>query len=98
FVEFWNVFHHRLLSLFYRVWAVNQKSVDFDRAGQIAEQFSRTENWTGPRFRLYNGSFVGLGMPSVCQRDEISDLAKLFYSGRLTFKTRHAEGLGAIEE
>ncbi len=35
FVEFCNVFHHRLLSLFYRAWAVNQKSVDFDRAGQI---------------------------------------------------------------
>ena len=33
FVEFCNVFHHRLLSLFYRAWAVNQKSVDFDRAG-----------------------------------------------------------------
>ena len=96
FVEFCNVFHHRLLSLFYRVWAVNQKSVDFDRAGQITEQFSRTENWTGPRFPLYIGSFFGLGMPSVCHRDEISDLAKLFYSGRLMCQTRNAEGLGAI--
>ena len=64
FVEFCNVFHHRLLSLFYRAWAVNQKSVDFDRAGQVTEQFSRTENWTGPRFPLYIGSFFGLGMPS----------------------------------
>jgi type VI secretion system protein ImpH len=96
FVEFCNVFHHRLLSLFYRAWAVNQKSVDFDRAGQITQQFSRTENWTGPRFPLYIGSFFGLGMPSVRDRDEISDLAKLFYSGRLTCQTRNAEGLGAI--
>ena len=96
FVEFCNVFHHRLLSLFYRAWAVNQKSVDFDRAGQIPEQFSRTENWSGPRFPLYIGSFFGLGMPSVRHRDEISDLAKLFYSGRLTCQTRNAEGLGAI--
>lgn len=96
FVEFCNVFHHRLLSLFYRAWAVNQKSVDFDRAGQITEQSSRTENWSGPRFPLYIGSFFGLGMPSVRQRDKISDLAKLFYSGRLTCQTRNAEGLGAI--
>jgi type VI secretion system protein ImpH len=96
FVEFCDVFHHRLLSLFYRAWAVNQKSVDFDRAGQVTEQFARTENWTGPRFPLYIGSFFGLGMPSVRYRDEISDLAKLFYSGRLTCQTRNAEGLGAI--
>jgi type VI secretion system protein ImpH len=96
FVEFCNVFHHRLLSLFYRAWAVNQKSVDFDRAGQITEQSSRAENWTGPRFPLYIGSLFGLGMPSVRDRDEISDLAKLFYSGRLTCQTRNAEGLGAI--
>ena len=96
FVEFCNVFHHRLLSLFYRAWAVNQKSVDFDRAAQMTEQFSRTENWSGPRFPLYVGSFFGLGMPSVRHRDEISDLAKLFYSGRLICQTRNAEGLGAI--
>jgi type VI secretion system protein ImpH len=95
-VEFCNVFHHRLLSLFYRAWAVNQKSVDFDRAGQISEQSSRAENWSGPRFPLYIGSLFGLGMPSVRDRDEISDLAKLFYSGRLTCQTRNAEGLGAI--
>ena len=96
FVEFCNVFHHRLLSLFYRAWAVNQKSVDFDRAGQITEQSSRSENWSGPRFPLYIGSFFGLGMQSVRHRDEISDWAKLFYSGRLTCQTRNAEGLGAI--
>jgi type VI secretion system protein ImpH len=96
FVEFCNVFHHRLLSLFYRAWAVNQKSVDFDHAGQKTEQSSRAENWTGPRFPLYIGSLFGLGMPSLRDRDEISDLAKLFYSGRLTCQTRNAEGLGAI--
>src|SRR5690349_15785273 len=28
---FLNVFHHRLLSLFYRAWAANQKVVDLDR-------------------------------------------------------------------
>ena len=30
---FLNVFHHRLISLFYRAWAVNQKAADLDRAG-----------------------------------------------------------------
>jgi type VI secretion system protein ImpH len=98
FVEFCNVFHHRLLSLFYRTWAVNQKSVDFDRAARITERSAVAENWAGPRFPLYIGSFFGFGMSSVRARDEISDWAKLFYSGRLTCQTRNAEGLGAIVE
>ena len=97
FVEFCDLFHHRLLSLFYRAWAVNQKAVDFDRAeGAANEHLPRSEDWSGPRFGLYIGSLFGLGMESVRDRDEISDWAKLFYSGRLACQTRNAEGLGAI--
>jgi type VI secretion system protein ImpH len=96
-VEFCDVFHHRLLSLFYRAWAVNQKAVDFDRA-EIKQREDRAigENWTGPRFALYIGSLFGLGMESLRHRDGIEDWAKLFYSGRLSCQTRNAEGLGAI--
>src|SRR6185503_14337783 len=28
---FFNIFHHRLISFFYRAWASSQKSADFDR-------------------------------------------------------------------
>lgn len=94
-VEFCNVFHHRLLSLFYRAWAVNQKAVDFDRAAQPVEN-AKGENWSGPRFPLYIGSFFGLGMQSLRNRDELSDWAKLFYSGRLACQTRNTEGIAAI--
>ncbi|HEY5742962.1 MAG TPA: type VI secretion system baseplate subunit TssG [Terrimicrobiaceae bacterium] len=96
FVDFCDVFHHRLLSLFYRAWAVNQKSVDFDRAGETLTRSFRSENWSGPRFALYIGSLFGLGMESLREKDEISDWAKLFFSGRLACQTRNAEGLGAI--
>lgn len=96
-VEFCDMFHHRLLSLFYRAWAVNQKAVDFDRAERgFGEHLARAEAWSGPRFALYIGSLFGLGMESLRERDEIKDWAKLFYSGRLTCQTRNAEGLGAI--
>jgi type VI secretion system protein ImpH len=95
-VEFCNIFHHRLLSLFYRAWAANQKAVDFDRAGDTPTASLRSENWSGPRFALYIGSLFGLGMESLRDRDEISDWAKLFYSGRLSCQARNAEGLGAI--
>lgn len=82
-VAFLNVFHHRLLSLFYRAWAVHQKSADLDRQ-------------TGRRFTNYIGSYIGLGQPAMQGRDEVDDAAKLYFSGRLATPTKNAEGLGAI--
>ncbi len=82
-VEFLNLFHHRLLSLFFRAWSLHQKSVDTDRP---AEQ----------RFPLYIGSLIGLGGPALRGRDEIDDRAKLYFSGRLAAHAKNAEGLAAI--
>jgi len=84
-VAFLDIFHHRLLSLFYRAWAVNQKAVDLDRPDES-------------RFAGYIGSLFGLGMESLRNRDAVSDWAKLYFSGRLACHTRNAEGLGAIIE
>ena len=96
-IKFCDIFHHRLLSLFYRAWAVNQKAVDFDRAEFAeAEGTATAERWTGPRFAMYIASFFGLGMEALRRRDEIPDWAKLYYSGRLACQTHNAEGLGAI--
>lgn len=80
---FFNLFHHRLFSFFYRAWAANQKAIDLDR---LDEQ----------RFALYLGSFFGVGMEGLQDRDAVSDSAKLYYSGRLACQTRNAEGLEAI--
>jgi type VI secretion system protein ImpH len=80
---FCNVFHHRLLSFFYRAWAVNQKSADLDRADE-------------QRYATYIGSFFGIGMDSLQERDAVSDWAKLYFAGRLANQTRNAEGLEAI--
>lgn len=82
-VAFLNVFHHRLLSLFYRAWAVHQKSVDLDRP-------------TGRRFTDYIGSYFGLGQPALQHRDDVDDAAKLYFSGRLACQTKNPEGLAAI--
>jgi type VI secretion system protein ImpH len=82
-VAFADVLHHRLLSLFYRAWAVNQKSVDLDR-----QEHSR--------FSVYFGSLFGFGTEGLFGRDSIPDRAKLYYSGRLVSQTRNAEGLQAI--
>ncbi len=82
-VAFLNVFHHRLLSLFYRAWSIHQKSADLDRQ-------------TGRRFTNYIGSYIGLGQPAMQHRDEVDDAAKLYFSGRLSSPTKNSEGLAAI--
>jgi len=81
--SFFNVFHHRVISLFYRAWAVNQKSVDQDRPGES-------------KFPDYIGSFFGIGQPLMRGRDSVPDNAKIYYAGRLSAQTRNVEGLEAI--
>ncbi len=83
FARFLDVFHHRLLSLFYRAWADGQPSVNLDRPGD-------------DRFRLYVGSLIGLADPALRDRDPWPDHAKLFYAGRLAAQPRSAEALQAV--
>jgi type VI secretion system protein ImpH len=83
FVRFMDIFHHRMISFFYRAWAENEKSVDFDRASKA-------------RYARYFGSLFGIGFPSLENRDSVSDWAKIHFAGRLSAQTRNAEGLQAI--
>lgn len=83
FAAFLDVFHHRMLSFFYRAWADSQPAAHFDRP--------ETD-----RFSVYVGSLMGIGMPSLTDRDDLPDLAKLFYSGRFACQARHPEGLRAM--
>jgi type VI secretion system protein ImpH len=82
-VRFMDVFHHRMLAFFYRAWAANEKSVDFDRADDA-------------RYADYFGSFIGTGTPSLQDRDSIPDWSKIHFAGRMSAQTRNAEGLEAI--
>jgi type VI secretion system protein ImpH len=82
-VSFLNVFHHRMISFFYRAWAVCQKSADYDRPASS-------------RFADYIGSFFGFGERALWNRDSVPDRAKLYYSGRLAFQARSAAGLEDI--
>jgi type VI secretion system protein ImpH len=83
--SFLDVFHHRLISLFYRAWACNQQSVSHDRAEPEED-----------RFAVYIGSLFGIGDESLRDRDQVPDIAKLHYSGRLACQTKNAEGLKEI--
>lgn len=89
--RFLDIFHHRMVSFFYRAWASGQKPLDLDRAEKAGDV-------AGQLFTLYIGSLFGIGMASTRNRDAVPDWAKLYYAGRLVSPTRNAEGLESILE
>ena len=80
---FLDVFHHRLLSLFYRARASSEPAISLDRSD-------------ADRFSVFVGSLFGIGAPALRERDEISDFAKLHFAGLLANKARPASGLASI--
>lgn len=84
-VAFADIFHHRLLSLFYRAWASARPTVQLDRPGE-------------DRFRLYVGALAGLSTRGLESRDALPDQYKRFFAGRLAAQARNAEGLRGLLE
>jgi type VI secretion system protein ImpH len=85
FSRFADLFHHRLLLLFYRAWANSEPCVSHDRPALEDDHFAR-----------YVASLVGLGLPSLRRADQ--DLAELrsYFAGRLAMQSRNVEGLLAL--
>ncbi len=81
--RFVDLYHHRLVSFFYRAWAANQQTVQYERGED-------------DRFAMYFASLFGMGMASYRHRDAVPDVAKLHYSGHLVCQTRHPEGICSI--
>lgn len=80
---FSDLFHHRMLSLFYRAWASARPVVHFDRP-------------ESDRFATYVASLIGLGSPALRNRDAWPDRAKLFFAGTLAGATRTRTGLESM--
>ena len=83
FARFVDLFHHRLISLFYRAWAQAQPTVQFDRP--------ETD-----RFATYVASLLGLGAESLRHADDMPFEAKLSFSGHLGSLPRLCAGLEAL--
>lgn len=79
---FADIFHHRLILLFYRAWADAQSTVSLDRKEE--------------RFTRYVASLLHMGVPSLLRRDTVMDHAKFYMAGHLTRQTRNPEGLKHI--
>lgn len=84
-VAFADLFHHRMLSLFYRAWAEAQPVVQAERPDD-------------DRFRLYLGALVGLASPALHDRDALPDDYKRHFAGRLGALARNREGLQGLLE
>jgi type VI secretion system protein ImpH len=82
-VAFLDVFHHRMVSLFYRARAAADPAVSLDRPDS-------------DRFADYVGSLFGIGTPGMRGRDEIGDFAKLHFAGLMANQRRPAAGLVTI--
>jgi type VI secretion system protein ImpH len=85
FARFADMFHHRMVSLFYRSWAQAQPTVQHDRPEQ-------------DRFSMYVGALAGLGIPSFRDADSMPFAAKLHFAGHLSSLPTHATGLASMLE
>lgn len=82
-VGFADVFHHRMLLLFYRAWAKSHPTVAMDRP-------------SSDRFAFYLGALMGLGLRSSRGRDGVNDFAKLHYAPWFALASRSADGLADV--
>ncbi|HWC98589.1 MAG TPA: type VI secretion system baseplate subunit TssG [Candidatus Sulfopaludibacter sp.] len=78
--DFFDLFNHRMLSLFYQAWEKYRFNLAYER---------------GERDRLSNHvmALMGLGTPGLRDRQEVADDSLLFYSGVMSMHTRSATAL-----
>jgi len=83
FERFCDIFHHRMVSLFYRTRADAEPAICEDRPEQN-------------RFRTYVGALLGLGSPALRRQDEAPDEARLFHAGSFANQKRSPGALLGI--
>lgn len=80
--HFLDLFHHRMLSLFYRAWAQTQPAVQMDRPGQ-------------DRFRVWLGALAG-AVPSAAQGSALPPAMLAYHAGWLAGRSAHPEMLSKV--
>ncbi len=85
--EFFDLFNHRIVSLFYRAWEKYRFYVAYERDGAGDDAVTST---------IFD--LLGLGTPGLRGRMEIADEACLYYAGLLGQTSRTAQGLRQILE
>lgn len=81
-LEFFDIFNHRIVSLFYRAWKRYRFFIAYESRGRGDDEITQ---------RLYD--IVGLGTSGLRNRMAIPDEAAIYYAGLLSSQVRSAEGL-----
>ncbi len=81
--DFFDLFFHRLVSLFYRAWEKYHFAIGYDRTGKDP-------------FTEYAFDVIGMGTPAVQDRLAVPDQALLLYAGLIAQKPHSAWALGAV--
>jgi type VI secretion system protein ImpH len=84
---FFDIFNHRIISLFYRGWQKHHFYVAFERSGSGDDLITE---------KLLD--LIGLGTDSLTHRMEIDDEACLYYSALLSQRRPTAQGLRQLIE
>jgi len=85
--DFFDLFNHRIISLFYRAWQKYRFYVAYERTGAGDDVIST---------RLLD--LLGLGTKGLQRRMDISDSACLYYTGLLSQRRPTAQGLKQLLE
>lgn len=85
--DYFDLFHHRLISLFYRAWAkyrfpINYEQKDEDKTSQSKDLFSHC---------LF--SLIGMGTDHLLGRMQASDETLLYFAGHYAHQPRNAVAL-----
>jgi type VI secretion system protein ImpH len=88
FAAFFDIFHHRFLSLFYRAWEKHHFVIGFERLGRRAS--------TRDAVTTYLLDLIGMGTGYLQDRLPFPDVALLRYAGLLNQRPRSAECLRAL--
>jgi type VI secretion system protein ImpH len=88
FAAFFDVFHHRLLSLFYRAWEKHHFVIGYEQASKPSSQRDAVTS--------YLFDLIGMGTVGLQGRSVFSDRALLRYAGLLSQRPRSAECLRAL--
>ena len=85
--EFFDIFNHRIISLFYRGWQKYRFYIGYERTGAADDVISA---------KLLD--LIGLGTSGLTHRMDIEDEAGLYYAGLLSQRRPTAEGLRQLLE